>query len=125
MHSDGPGESLLERCADRIEREAEPKQRTDMLMISQVMAELQYPQLDLLSIFGGHKMIVESPLLQKLFAERIHSMILTILKDRFKTVPRDVTKILHKIVDEKKLTSLIVLAGKCRDINSFRDALAA
>lgn len=125
MHFDGPAESLLERCADRIEQEAQPQQRTDLLVIAQVMAELHYPQLDLLGIFGGQKMIVESPLIQKAIAGRIQALILAVLKDRFKAIPRDVAKLLRDELDEKKLVSLNILAGKCPDIESFRDAILA
>ena len=36
--------------------------------------------------------MIESPLLQKMIAESKHDDILAILKDRFQTVPRDITK---------------------------------
>ena len=43
MHFDGPPESLLERCAEKIEREAPPKDRADLLAVSQVLGELKFP----------------------------------------------------------------------------------
>jgi len=55
MQFDGPPEPVLERCAERIEREAEPQQRTDLLVVAQVMAGMRFPGLDLLTIFGGQK----------------------------------------------------------------------
>ena len=125
MAIEGSPETLLERCADRIEREAQPGQRTDLLVISQVMAELHYPGLDLLNIFGGRNMIAESRFLQKVIAERIHDLILDTLKDRFGSVPRDVTKQLREIVDEKKLKRTLKVAIKCPDIEAFRAVLTS
>ena len=52
-------------------------------------------------------------------------MIVAVLKNRFKTVPHDVTKQLHKILNEKKLTSLSVLASECADLDAFRKVLLA
>jgi hypothetical protein len=67
----------------------------------------------------------ESPLLREMIAETIHRDILALLKDRFETVPRTVTKPLQAILDEKKLRQLILLAAKCPDVESFREALLA
>jgi hypothetical protein len=67
--------------------------------------------------------MIESPLLQKMIAEAIHEDILVVLKDRFGTVPRDVSKHLAEVVDEKKLRQLLRLALKCPDLGAFRDAL--
>ena len=70
-------------------------------------------------------MIAESPFLQKVIAEKLQDVIIAVLKDRFKAVPRDIVKLLRKTLDEKKLTKLSVLAGKCADIESFRQAVGA
>jgi hypothetical protein len=123
MQMDGPAESLLERCADKIEKKAEPSQRIDLLVISEVMAGLRFPELDLTSIFGGQKAMIESPVLKKWQAEVRHTDILDILKDRFHATPRDVTKPLREIIDEKKLRRLHLLATKCPNLDSFRAAL--
>jgi hypothetical protein len=123
MQFDGPPESVLERCAERIEREAEPQQRTDFLVVAQVMAGLRFPGLDLLTIFGGQKAMIESPLILKVKAEAVQESILEILKDRFESVPREVTKLLRAEMNEKKLKKLAVLAGKCSNPEAFRDAL--
>jgi hypothetical protein len=125
MQWDGPPEPMLERCAARIERESRPKDRTDLQVVSQVLAELKYPSLDLLSIFGGQKTMIESPLIQRVLAEHDHELILAVLKDRFETVPREVTKCLRAEINEKKLKKLVVLAAKCRSVEAFRDALLA
>ena len=65
----------------------------------------------------------ESPMLVKMMAETIHKITLALLKARFGTVPRDVTRHLRAILDEEKLTNLTVLAGQCPDLAAFREAL--
>ncbi len=67
--------------------------------------------------------MIESPLLQKMRAETLHEAILALLKDRFDHVPQNVTKPLRGIIDENKLQQLILLAAKCPDIQTFREAL--
>jgi predicted transposase YdaD len=123
MQLAGPPEAVLERCAQRIERQAKPKDRTDLLVVAQVMAGLRYPHLDLLALFGGQQTMIESPLLQRVRAEVQHGAVLDLLKDRFGAVPRDVTKPLREIIDEKKLRRLVRLAAKCADLDAFREAL--
>jgi hypothetical protein len=123
MHFDGPPEALLERCAAKIEREAQPKDRADLLAVTQVLAELRFPHPELLSLLGGRVPMFESPMLVKMLAERSHKGILALLKARFGTVPRDVTRHLRAILDEEKLTNLNVLAGQCSDLAAFREAL--
>jgi hypothetical protein len=68
---------------------------------------------------------MESPMVQKLIAKRVHGLILAILKDRFGPVRRNVVKLLEDILDEKKLTALTVFAAKCSDLDAFREALQA
>jgi hypothetical protein len=124
MHFDGPPEALLERCAAKIEREAsDPRERANLLGVSQVLTGLRFTDPDLLTLLGGKQAMIESPLLQKLIAEAKHKDILALLKDRFGTVPRDVTRRLQGILDEERLTNLNVLAGKCPDLPTFREAL--
>ena len=65
----------------------------------------------------------ESPVLQRWVAQRLHEAVLDVLKDRFDSVPQKVAKPLREILDEKKLRQLIVLAGKCPDLETFREAL--
>jgi hypothetical protein len=65
----------------------------------------------------------ESPLLQKLFAEKMHKAIQSILKARFDSVPRDVTRLLREILDEDRLTALNVFAAQCPNLKAFREEL--
>jgi hypothetical protein len=123
MHFDGPPEALLERCAEKIEREAHPKDRADLLAVSQVLAQLRFPKPELLRLLGGRVPMIESPLLKRMIAETLHKGILALLKARFGTVPREVTRLLQEVLDEERLTKLIVLAGQCPDLQAFREAL--
>jgi hypothetical protein len=123
MQFDGPPEELLQRCADKIEREAHPKDRADLLAVAQVLTGLRFPNPELLALLGGKKAMIESPILQKMIAETIQDLILVALKDRFSTVPLDVTRRLREILDEKKLRRLHRVAIKCPDLEAFREAL--
>jgi hypothetical protein len=123
MEFTGPPESLLERCAEKIEREAHPKDRADLLAVSQVLTGLRFPDPALLRLLGGEEPMIESPLLRKMRAETSQDHILALLKDRFDAVPRNVTKQLREVLDEKKLRKLILLAAKCPDLQAFSEAL--
>ncbi len=123
MQFEGPPEAFLGRCAEKIEREATPREQADLLAVAQVLTELRFPDPDLLAVFGGEKPMMESPLLKKMVAERIHRVILALLKNRFGAVPRNVIKPLEGVLDEEKLANLNVLAGTCPDLQSFREAL--
>jgi hypothetical protein len=67
----------------------------------------------------------ESPVLQKLIAEKLHQFIRALVEARFGTVPADVARQLRAIHDEKKLRRLNVLAAKCSDLQAFRNGLAS
>jgi hypothetical protein len=123
MQFDGPPEALLERCAHKIEREAHPEERADLLGVSQVLAGLRFPDPELVALLGGQRAMIESPLLQKMMAERSHDLILEVLRDRFGTAPRDMTRLLRAVINEKKLKKLVVLAARCPDLAAFREAL--
>ena len=123
MEFTGPAEVLLERCAEKIEREAHPKDRADLLAVAQVLGGLKFPPALLMDFFAGEQTMFESPVLQQFVAKRLHEIILALLKDRFGTVPQRVTKPLREVLDEKKLQQLNVLAAKCPDLETFRQAL--
>jgi hypothetical protein len=123
MRFDGPPESLLERCADKIEREADPRERADLLGVTQVLAGYRFPDPELLRVLGGRRTMIASPVLQQLIAESLHEAILEALKARFGTVPREVTRPLRDILNERKLRKLNGVAAKCPDLEAFREAL--
>jgi hypothetical protein len=123
MQFAGPPEALLERCAAKIEREAHPTDRADLLAVTQVLAELVFPSPDLLGLLKEKEVMIESPMLKRLMAERSHNLILALLKKRFGTVSQDTTKLLREVVNEKALTKLLLLAAECPDLAAFREAL--
>jgi hypothetical protein len=123
MSFDGPPELLLQQCAEKIEREALPQDRDTLLAVSQVFTELRFPDPDFKKFFGGPTPMIKSPMLQKMRAETIHRTIEEFLKGRFGAVPRDVARLLQNIIDERKLNKLSRIAGKCADIEEFREAL--
>lgn len=123
MRFDGPPEALLERCARRIEGEAHPTDRADLLTVTQVLGGLKFPEPLLMEFLGGEQAMFESPVLQRFVARRFHEAILDVLKTRFGTAPRDVTRHLREVIDEKKLKKLNVLAATCPNLEAFREAL--
>jgi hypothetical protein len=123
MRFDGPPEALLERCREKIDREAPAKDQADLLAVAQVMTELRFPDPELVRLLGGQQAMIESPLLQRMRAETIQEAILEALKARFGTVPREVTKLLRGVLNEKKLKKLNGVAAACPDLEAFREAL--
>ena len=123
MQFDGQPETLLERCAEKIERKARPKDRADLLAVSEVMTGLRFPDPEMLSFFGGLETMIESPLLEKLMAMRAHDLILDSLKLRFGSVPREITKHLREVVEERKLHDSNRVANTCSDLEVFREKL--
>jgi hypothetical protein len=69
--------------------------------------------------------MAEFPLVQQLQAELVHEAILALLKDRFGSTPRDITRPLRAILNAKRLKKLAVFATKCPDLAAFREALLA
>jgi hypothetical protein len=67
--------------------------------------------------------MIESPLLRKILARVWQQAILAGLKARFGKVPRDVTKPLRDVLDEKQLRKLVRRSATCPDLEAFREAL--
>jgi hypothetical protein len=120
---DGPPEDLLARCRERIEQQAHPNDRANLLAVSQVMARLKFPQPELLALLGGERVMIESPLISELLAKRQQEDIVTVLKRRFGRVPPDLVKHLRAVVSEKKLNQLLGHAADCQGLEAFRDFL--
>src|SRR5262245_46929133 len=66
---DGPPEALIQECRERIDRQARPPERANLLAVTQVMARLRYNDPALLSLLGGSQAMIESPLIQELMAK--------------------------------------------------------
>ncbi len=124
-HFEGPPEPILQQCRELIDRHAPAEERANLLAVSQVLTRLRYNDRELLSIFGGSRIMIESPLIQELFAEKIHKPILRLLSARFGSVPQDIAMALQNIQDEQRLDDLVVWAGLCPDLPAFRARLSA
>src|SRR5205823_2898282 len=83
---EGEPEKLLHQCRERIERQADFKERANLLAVTQVFSRLRFPSPKLFEILGGKKIMAESPLIQELVAEKLQNAILGILEERFQAV---------------------------------------
>lgn len=121
---DGPPEPLLERCRERIDQQALPDQRENMLAVTQVLSRLRYNDPAIMSLLGGSRVMIESPLIQEMLAQTKHTSILQFLEGRFGTIPPEVTVALRGVTDEKELGELTRFAATCPDLSSFHARLA-
>jgi hypothetical protein len=119
----GPAQALVQLCRERIDEQASPDEHANMLAVTQVLTRLRYNDASLLSILGGRKIMIESPLLQELVAESLHETLLGVLEDRCGSVPPETATLIRAILDEKRLQSLTRFAAKCKDLESFQSQL--
>jgi hypothetical protein len=119
-HYSGPPERALRRCRDIIDRNARPEERANLLAVSQVLARLRYNDPGVFEIPGGRRIMIESPLIQELVAEKLQNSILRFLLVRFESVPISVEEKLRRIQDENRLNALIDTAARCTSLDSFR-----
>jgi hypothetical protein len=126
-HFSGPPEPLLQQCRERIDRQAAPDERANLLAVTQVMTSLRYNDRRLRTIFGGRQAMIESPVLQELIAEREAETrredILMILTTRFGPPAEDVRAALQTIEGKSKLDELVRSAASCPDLEAFRARL--
>ena len=120
----GPPEPILQQCRERIEQQAPAEERSNLLAVTQVLTRLRYNDRGLLSIFGGSRAMIESPLIQELMAERSHKHILRLLTGRFGPVPPEIAASLQNIQDEQTLDDLVDVASRCPDLETFRNRLS-
>jgi hypothetical protein len=106
-----------------------PDERANLLAVTQVMAGLRYNDPRLLSILGGSQAMIESPVLQKLIAEREaatqRKAILMVLTTRFGPLAEDLKASLQTIEDASKLDELVEAAASCPGLEAFRARLQA
>ena len=117
---EGPPEPILRECRARIDAQAPPGERENMLAVTQVLARLRYNDPGILELFGGRQSMIESPLIQELEAEFAHKSILLFLESRFGSVPEDVRSAVQRVRDESAIRAMTVLAARCPDIDAFR-----
>ena len=123
---DDEPESMLQRCRDRIE-EANTPQRINFLAVCQVMTRLRYNDPDLMNIFGGRDVMIESPLIRELMDEGVRQTrcedILAILTSRFGAVPKDLQAALEGVSALDDLATLRDTSLSCQSLEEFEAAL--
>ena len=67
--------------------------------------------------------MIESPLIQELWAERIHPLILRVLTGRFGNVPAEIVAAVRTVQEGAKLDDLVEWASRCPDLEAFRSRL--
>ena len=123
----GPPGPILEQCRRRIDQQALPNERDNLLAVSQVLARLRYNDPKLLSILGGKQVMIESPLIKEIVEETEQKAkqeaILEVLQTRFGSVPEAMAERLCAVGGEKKLKALLKHAVRCTDLEAFRKRL--
>ena len=123
----GAPEVLLQQCRQRIDQQARPEERVNLLAVTQVMATLQYNDPQLMTILGGSRVMIESPLIQDMMAKNTaqarHKDILQFLTRRFGPVPEGVAAAVRTIYEEPKLDQLVDLAASCATLEAFQQHL--
>jgi hypothetical protein len=129
---DGPPEPILRQCRARIDRDAAPEERENLLAVAQVLAGLRYNDPRLFELLGGREAMIESPVLQELKAEWTREAareahrrdIIDFLVARFGTEAEELATDLRAIEEEARLKELVKLAAACPDLEVFRRELA-
>jgi len=122
---------LFQRCLARIDEEASPEERENLLAVTQVLADLGYNEVALFQLLGGRNAMIESPILQELKAEWTREAareaklrtIVDVLVARFGPQAEEIATPLETIADDARLKELVKLAAVCSDLPSFRKEL--
>ena len=125
----GDPEPLLRQCRQVIDERADPREVPNLLAVAQVFASLAVRDTRLIHrIFGETPMMMDSPILQELVAEknaeRMHRAITRYLQRRFGTVADDLRARIAAVTNDDRLDDLTFLAGTCLDLEDFRQRLS-
>ena len=119
---------LFQQCRARIDEEASPEERENLLAVTQVLAGLRYNEVGLFQLLGGRNAMIESPVLQELKAEWTREdkrrTIVDFLVGRFGPEAEEIATQLETIADDARLKELVKFAAYCADLQSFRKELA-
>jgi hypothetical protein len=125
MQSAEPPEVVLRRCREVIDQHAATAEREPLLTVTQVFTSLRYKDPNLLSILGGKKAMIESPLIREIVAEKMHEYLLRFLRTRFGAVPPNLEAEVRSILDETVLDAAAELAASSPDLERFGAELRA
>jgi hypothetical protein len=118
---------VLQRCRERIDQQARPDERANLLAVTQVLSRLRYNDPQLLTILGGSQAMIESPLIQELLEQRSKQVrneaVLLILTERFGPVSERVASAVKSIQNNTELEALIRFAAVCSDVDAFLQRL--
>ncbi|HTU90171.1 MAG TPA: hypothetical protein VMF69_08870 [Gemmataceae bacterium] len=124
---EGSPRDILQRCRDRIDREAPHQERPSLLAVTQVLTKLRFPDPQLLTLFGGRQIMIDSPLIRELVAENtqetLQQAIVRFLEGRFGTVSDALAARIKAVRKKKDLDSLVSFAGQCPDLAAFEARL--
>jgi len=128
MKHDGPPEPFLRRCRERIDKEG-GEQHDTLLAVTQTLAELRFPDPRLLALFGGRKVVIESPMVEEYGNERerlgqqksIEGFILA----RFGRLSDDARARLQGVQEGSKLEALTRFAAVCESMEAFVERLVS
>ncbi len=120
----GPPEQILRQCRERIDRQAKPSEHDALLAVTSLLTSVVYDDEALLAIFGGSRTVIESPLLNRILAQKARQTtqanILRFLKMRFGTVPDEIAEKLQTVEDDSRLEDLLDFTAICSDLEAFR-----
>src|SRR5271157_3600353 len=125
MQAADPPEVVLRRCREVIDHHAPAEEHDSLLTVTEVFTRLRYKDPNLLSILGGKTVMIESPLIREITAERSHKHILRALRTRFGPLPSELEAEVKSIFDETVLDAAIELAVSSPDLERFRAELRA
>jgi hypothetical protein len=121
---EGPPEPVIRRCGDIIRARAPEEECATLLTVTQVLTSLRYNDPKLLSLLGGHAVMIETPLLNELKAEgRAEGKadaILRLLRRSVGDVPEELERSVLEIRDQARLDLLLDAAVAARDLAVFK-----
>jgi len=122
-HTTQTPEVLMTRCRDRLASVPDPSDRAGLMVVTQILAGLAFPDKRFLDLFGGAKAMIESPVLdevkQLIKVRAMQENVVDVLEARFGSIPKDRVLPLQTISDENRLRAMNRLAATCPDIDAF------
>jgi hypothetical protein len=122
-------EALVRQRRERIDRQARPEERENLLAVTQVMTRLRYNDPGLLTILGGRQVMIESPLLQEyakeIAKESVQDVLLHVLRTKFGTVPPEHEARIRAIQVKERLRDLVSQVVLSPDLDAFQAHLAS
>ena len=87
-----PPETMMQRCREAIEQHAPPGEKANLLAVTQVLTYLRYNDVGLLTILGGRKVMLESPLIDELVMEKYGELLTEKIREAAREAAREATR---------------------------------